>query len=494
MYQQRDMGHIYDFVNDKQIRPPTPVTQAPSPTSLILSEEKTSTPTKPNHKVVIYFGDSLAFRNKSSSMDVNKDFRDGTKVLSAATLSASTELQAANMQPQNEVVNEPLQNDELTPYIEIIENGVINIKIEGSFQVASALVERVTKPSQAVVGIPKDTSDDEGSEDGVVTNEACDWSFVQEWRARPIGNIRPEVISQQNNATPFSYTAGLPMQASNHPSANILPINTAAQQNSSASSGRIQNPAVATPAPRIPKELAQRPLLPTSAGGCNMTATPINNSSNSSTFLENSHTKLNTSATSNCSNITKPIPQRAIAGPARLTVQSTRYQHSPNTSTKPNHSTRTHHHEFRALERVQECHSSSDENRSSGHASMSDTGGHGSSSPGGVALGPLPEDRLAAGVTNRSTRSRTTANHPRSRHRANPVKAPWSGNGLEDIKLAIQQLTMRSQTSTSTYSSISAGSESSEPVRRLGRYASLKPSIQTLPMLTNSYGWTLTIV
>lgn len=47
---------------------------------------------------------------------------------------------------------------------------------------------------------------------------------------------------------------------------------------------------------------------------------------------------------------------------------------------------RTHHHGstkelVRNLQRVQECHSSSDENRSSGHASMSDTG-HGSSSPG----------------------------------------------------------------------------------------------------------------
>lgn len=51
---------------------------------------------------------------------------------------------------------------------------------------------------------------------------------------------------------------------------------------------------------------------------------------------------------------------------------------------------RTHHHggtneSVQGLQRVQECHSSSDENRSSGHASMSDSSpgcGHGSSSPG----------------------------------------------------------------------------------------------------------------
>lgn len=118
---------------------------------------------------------------------------------------------------------------------------------------------------------------------------------------------------------------------------------------------------------------------------------------------------------------------------------------------------------------------------------MSDNG-HRSSSPGGLGisnnlgqhrntgmLGPLPEDRLAAGVTNRSGRSRVSAtNHSRSRHRIPPTKAPWNGGGLEDIKLAIQQLTIRSQTSTSTYSSLSAGSESSEPIRRLGRYSSLE--------------------
>lgn len=53
---------------------------------------------------------------------------------------------------------------------------------------------------------------------------------------------------------------------------------------------------------------------------------------------------------------------------------------------------------------------------------------------------------------------------------------PWSGSGgLEDIKLALQQLTMRSHTSTSTYSSVSAGSESSEPaMRRLMRHSSLE--------------------
>lgn len=137
----------------------------------------------------------------------------------------------------------------------------------------------------------------------------------------------------------------------------------------------------------------------------------------------------------------KSIPHRPIAGPAKLTIQSIPVKSQPpmlssnlsnqrkmmhsnlndnqlingiGNAQKNNHQNnamkstpigqnteasqnllnqqkntiimRTHHHGganelVQGLQRVQECHSSSDENRSSGHASMSDTG-HGSSSPG----------------------------------------------------------------------------------------------------------------
>lgn len=94
---------------------------------------------------------------------------------------------------------------------------------------------------------------------------------------------------------------------------------------------------------------------------------------------------------------------------------------------------------------------------------------------------------MAAGVTNRSTRSSTSAGHSRARHRSTPAKGPWNGNGgLEDIKMAIQQLTMRSQTSTSTYSSLSAGSEM-EP-RRLGRYSSLE-TVNTNVTSADEFVW-----
>lgn len=175
------------------------------------------------------------------------------------------------------------------------------------------------------------------------------------------------------------------------------------------------------------------------------------------------------------------INSRGVTGPGEDHVDS-----SPTSHKMPVHNRVTHTHDFH-MARGEYHHSSSDENRSSGHASMSDTG-HGSSSPGSGAgvvgsgvLAPLPEDRLAnaSNGNNRSVRSRASSNHSRARHRAPvgaaiPAKIPWGGTGIEDIKQTIQQLTMRSQTSTSTYSSLSAGSESSEPNRRLNRYSSME--------------------
>ncbi|XP_061396263.1 ankyrin repeat and BTB/POZ domain-containing protein 2 [Musca vetustissima] len=533
MCQQRDIGQIYDFCQRQTQTPsPTPVTQAPpSPQSTRSNgkkDHKPQTPPKPNHKVVIYFGDSLAHRSNKASTD---------EAVSPTPTPLALQLNTSDLisQMQNEITS---MHSELPPYIESVQNGVINIKIEGNYQQATALVDKVSRPCQALVGKPRDHEDnpteDDDDDDGRYQSDeddaeagVGDWSFVQGWRARPVGNIRPDFCSQRTSA-PFSYTSGLP--ATSTSSANMGQINASGFQNCSTSTVRIHSPAVATPAPRIPKEVAQRPL--SNLGGHSV-ASASALSTYSPTHLENGQTKVDMRAlgSQNGNNLGKLGPQRAISGPSRLTAQSTpvrsqpamlsgslsqqpsntcgttkcsdrsafdyssaaigipiegSYQSSPSNVSKGNHPTRTHHHEFRALERVKECHSSSDENRSSGHASMSDTGGHGSSSPGGVALCPLPEDRLAAVVTNRSTRSRTTTNHSRARHRATPAKAPWSGNGLEDIKLAIQQLTMRSQTSTSTYSSIS--SESSEPARRLGRYASLE-TVNTNVTSADEFVW-----
>lgn len=192
-----------------------------------------------------------------------------------------------------------------------------------------------------------------------------------------------------------------------------------------------------------------------------------------------------------------PVPHQFHAQQPQTGIQSGPQSVKPKAAMNVN-VTRTHHHngsgslDFHGFKKIQECHSSSDENRSSGHASMSDTGGgNGSSSPGSNKTGQLnsvPEDnsRLAAGVTNRNGRSRASTGKPR--HRNAPTKNPWSGSGLEDIKAAIQQLTLRSQTSTSTYSSLSAGSESSEPARRLGRYSSME-TVNTNVTSADEFVW-----
>lgn len=359
------------------------------------------------------------------------------------------------------------------------------------------------------------------------------------------------------------------------------------------SSGRVHTPAVATPAPRISKEIALRPpdqrqfitgnfsQIKTGSVCSNLSRSHEDISNESTIEYGPSDSVRNTAVmiperdvdpkTTNIKQTPpKPLPHRPMSGPTKLTIQSIpvksqppmvssglgihnktatpqtshlpsateiqksitksiespitnqlnhrnslhqvsqlqqqNHQNQPNQPLQSQHQKsmqyqklnagmRIHHHggtyEFRGLHRVNECHSSSDENRSSGHASMSDTG-HGSSSPGGNRsnehLGLLPEDRLAASVTNRSSRSRASSGHSRPRHRGAPTKVPWGGGGLEDIKLAIQQLTMRSQTSTSTYSSLSAGSESSEPARRLGRYSSLE-TVNTNVTSADEFVW-----
>ncbi|CAG5005896.1 unnamed protein product [Parnassius apollo] len=101
-----------------------------------------------------------------------------------------------------------------------------------------------------------------------------------------------------------------------------------------------------------------------------------------------------------------------------------------------------HDHHHRSMESVpavqngvRECNSSSDENRSSGHASMSDSGG-------------------ADAARDEPRRSRQPP-HARTKHRPhNKLQSPWpGGGGLEDIRSAIKQLTLRSRDSSSTATS-----------------------------------------
>lgn len=136
---------------------------------------------------------------------------------------------------------------------------------------------------------------------------------------------------------------------------------------------------------------------------------------------------------------------------------------------------------------VQECHSSSEENRSSGHASMSENG-HGSSSPGHTERNSLIREFSSIG--DKMPRPKTaTNNNARTRHRITPTKPPWTGSEIKDIKLAIRQLTMGSQTSRSTCSSMSVESENRENARRLGRDFSSAETINTNVTTAEEFVW-----
>ncbi|KAJ9586833.1 hypothetical protein L9F63_019575, partial [Diploptera punctata] len=203
--------------------------------------------------------------------------------------------------------------------------------------------------------------------------------------------------------------------------------------------------------------------------------------------------------------VTSKVPTVSSSTTRQLSSGSSARCMSSNTGGSTGRGGHLHHHlsveELRLIQRRQDSNGSSsdDGTRSSGHASMSD--GHLSSSPPAERhqhyrshLNSVPEDeRLSASVMQSQSRAARKAGHNRSRHRATPAKLVPSGSGLEDIKLAIQQLTMRSHTSntgysTSTYSSLS-GSESSEPaVRRLIRHSSLE-TINTNVTSADEFVW-----
>lgn len=149
---------------------------------------------------------------------------------------------------------------------------------------------------------------------------------------------------------------------------------------------------------------------------------------------------------------------------------------------------------YRKMYDVQECHSSSEENRSSGHASMSENG-HGSTSPGHTDRSSGQSNSLLRGYPltsddNKIIRPKTNTLNSRTRHRVTPTKPPWKGSEIKDIKLAIRQLTMGSQTSTtSSYSSLSIDLDNTENTRRLNRDFSSVETINTNVTSAEEFVW-----
>ncbi|KAH8405365.1 hypothetical protein KR222_007100 [Zaprionus bogoriensis] len=186
---------------------------------------------KPNHKVVIYFGDSMNRGQPQQPADGgslhSQLLQEMCHKLHAKAQPEAKPEPAAGLESKVAAQAETLLavggDDELPPYIESVQNGVINIKIEGNYRRASALVETVAKPTLAVVGQMKsdandhhggdDDDDDDDDDDGgdgdgdgdgaadadgdgdggddsdpghdaetASQTDSCDWSYVQEWR------------------------------------------------------------------------------------------------------------------------------------------------------------------------------------------------------------------------------------------------------------------------------------------------------------------------
>ncbi|XP_066592813.1 ankyrin repeat and BTB/POZ domain-containing protein 2 isoform X2 [Prorops nasuta] len=408
-----------------------------------------------SHKTVIYFGDS-AHRRKDlekptgcfdtslqySSSDQNNQSNSDPRS-SVASSRERLFLESAGKQ-ETLPIGCPVSTVPIPPPLptnSLISEVHVNGNDESTSEKVHEIVLNVSPSREDVLRIEEDESriEDYWSLPGDTTGFKADWSFVQQWRLKgPHASNNARELYCPGYGKDFPDNSG---RSNGHDMIHMVPE-------------RDTDNVALTPIP------VGGTSMPSPGGAIPVTAT-------------------------------------STATPTTMTTPSATPQH-------PRHS-QHHHlsiHELRALQRRGEFtgNSSSDENRSSGHASMSDTGGHTSSSspphrhhrshsPSQIQLNAVPEDdRLSASVTQRNARSRSGQN--RSRHRATPAKlqVPWSGSGLEDIKLAIQQLTMRSHKSSSTYSSLS-GSESSEPaVRRLMRHSSLE-TINTNVTSADEFVW-----
>lgn len=175
--------------------------------------------TRPQHKVVIYFGDSLSknrivnkegysnnnkerdkqhaklLLDETSEMHENRNKNGSTNLMEQLKKKIENpELKPVRKAPAPVLPKEKLKVDSsvncnknivnkvvvdkkvdlvLPNFIESVVNGVINIKIEENFEEASRIVKEV---ADEPIELP--------NFDDFYTGEAFDWSFVQEWRSR----------------------------------------------------------------------------------------------------------------------------------------------------------------------------------------------------------------------------------------------------------------------------------------------------------------------
>ncbi|XP_059059495.1 ankyrin repeat and BTB/POZ domain-containing protein 2 [Achroia grisella] len=394
--------------------------------------------TQNNNKVVIYFGDSIIRKHSEQKKEENKqnevtpqkeeaiyanrlldetanlglskevDKGGGTQMVSEIQIPEAiyAEVKSEDTKAVSDIVTINDATYKKDVFGTVSSDGFLVVEFEGNFERARQLVDLVhgggTDHHEATV---------------LDEDELCDWSFIQDWRKRPSSGCRPSEES--------AWCGGVS-------GARALRVRVAT--------------AGATPAPAHARRLSPPPHAHRA------TTPPPPSSPNKPHHEEPPAVTSETPSTAQL---------KAVSAVSQLTVASAPVRSAPAQSSYALERRPKHDHHHRSLETVpavqngRECNSSSDENRSSGHASMSDSGG--------------------AEAGREEPRRNRQPPHTRTKHRPHgKLQSPWpGGGGLEDIRSAIKQLTLRSRDSSSTATSgaSSAGGGSNNGAQESGSAA-----------------------
>lgn len=147
------------------------------------SELEALQPAQPQHKVIIYFGDSLS--SKQQMEQAERVHHQTQQPNYAPTVVAHAPVVphpngACSPAGANAISTKPpLEN--LPSFVESVQGNVINIRVEGSYARALDIVRAVTDHTADVEDVCGGFVDDYDHRGGAV---GFDWSFVQNWRSR----------------------------------------------------------------------------------------------------------------------------------------------------------------------------------------------------------------------------------------------------------------------------------------------------------------------
>ncbi|CAH0721393.1 unnamed protein product, partial [Brenthis ino] len=361
--------------------------------------------TQNNNKVVIYFGDSIIRKHseqkkeedkqkemqKEEAIYVNREItsaenydqnndvdKGGTQLISEIEVPEAiySEIKTEDVKEDEVVINDGTYKKDT--FESTSPDGFLVVEFEGNFERARQLVELVHGNGRV----------DQNEATVLDQDDQCDWSFIQDWRKRPSSGCRPE----DTWCASVSGARALRVRVGGAAAAHARRLSPPPH------AYRATTPPPPTDPPAKPNIEDQPPTSPETPSGAQLK--PV-------------------SAVSQITVASSPVRSAPVQSSYAL-ERRTKHEHRP-VETAP------------IQNGVRECNSSSDENRSSGHASMSDSGG-----------GDAGRDEP------RRTRQLP---HARTKHRPHN-KSPWpGGGGLEDIRSAIKQLTLRSRDSSSTATS-----------------------------------------